>query len=185
MVLIPVAPFGTGYGWYWSCLIQHYTGCLLGWPGSLFYSYARTKKWDLGVTVNGFLAGLVAITCPCYWVDPVGAFFIGIVATFVMIGCAELLEYLRIDDPIGAVPVHLASGIWGTLSLGLFATGAYGLPTPTGVDTSSVVTGLFYGGGLNQLGLPGAGFLLDGSGNPGCLLRPDVRAEICWCAACL
>ena len=124
---------------------------------ALFYSYSRTKKWDLGVTVNGFLAGLVAITCPCYWVDPVGAFFIGIVATFVMIGCTELLEYLRIDDPIGAVPVHLASGIWGTLSLGLFATGVYGLPTPTGVDTSSVVTGLFYGGGLNQLGLQALG----------------------------
>ncbi|PYR34345.1 MAG: ammonium transporter, partial [Acidobacteria bacterium] len=56
-----------------------------------------------------------------------------------------------VDDPIGAVPVHLACGIWGTLSLGLFATGAYGVPTPTGVDTSTVVKGLFYGGGLSQL----------------------------------
>jgi len=70
-----------------------------------------------------------------------------------------LLEYLRIDDPIGAVPVHLIAGIWGTLSLGLFATGAYGAPTATGASTSSVVTGLFYGGGLSQLGLQALGSL--------------------------
>jgi len=118
---------------------------------TLFYMYARTKKWDLGMVVNGFLGGLVAITCPCYWVDPVGAFFIGLIAGVVVIWGVDLLEYLRIDDPIGAVPVHLICGIWGTLSLGLFATGAYGLPTPTGADTSSVVTGLFYGGGVTQL----------------------------------
>jgi len=118
---------------------------------ALFYSYIRSKKWDLGLIVNGFLGGLVAITCPCYWVDPVGAFFIGIVAALVVVWGIDALEYLRIDDPIGAVPVHLVAGIWGTLSLGLFATGAYGLPTPTGADTSSVVTGLFYGGGTSQL----------------------------------
>jgi Amt family ammonium transporter len=118
---------------------------------ALFYSYARTKKWDLGLTVNGFLGGLVAITCPCYWVDPIGAFFIGVVGALVVIWGLDLLEYLRIDDPIGAVPVHLIAGIWGTLSLGLFATGAYGAATATGADTSSVVTGLFYGGGATQL----------------------------------
>jgi len=62
-----------------------------------------------------------------------------------------LLEQLRIDDPIGAVPVHMIGGIWGTLSLGLFATGTYGFPTPTGADTTTVITGLFYGGGVGQL----------------------------------
>src|SRR5258708_6276773 len=124
---------------------------------ALFYSYARTKKWDLGLTVNGFLGGLVAITCPCYWVDPVGAFFIGIVAALVVVWGLDALEFLRIDDPIGAVPVHLVAGIWGTLSLGLFATGAYGAPTATGANTSSVVTGLFYGGGLSQLSLQALG----------------------------
>ncbi len=118
---------------------------------ALFYSYARGKKWDLGLTVNGFLAGLVAITCPCYWVDPIGAFFIGIGGALVMIWGLDVLEFFRIDDPIGAVPVHLIAGIWGTLSLGLFATGTYGLPTPTGADTTAVVTGLFYGGGASQL----------------------------------
>lgn len=118
---------------------------------ALFISYVRSKKWDLGLTVNGFLGGLVAITCPCYWVDPVGAFFIGIVAAFVVVWGLDLLEFLRIDDPIGAVPVHMMAGIWGTLSLGLFAAGKYGAPTPTGADTSSVVSGLFYGGGIDQL----------------------------------
>jgi Amt family ammonium transporter len=125
--------------------------CSAGLAG-LFISYLRSGKWDLGVTTNGFLAGLVAITCPCYWVDPVGAFFIGIGGAVVMVLATDLLEWLRIDDPIGAVPVHMAAGMFGTMSLGLFATGAYGAPTPTGADTSSVVTGLFYGGGLDQLG---------------------------------
>jgi ammonium transporter, Amt family len=118
---------------------------------ALAYAYARTGKWDLGFTVNGFLAGLVAITCPCYWVSPTGAFFIGLGGGVFVIWATDALEYLRIDDPIGAVPVHMVCGIWGTLSLGLFATGAYGVPTPTGVDTSTVVKGLFYGGGMAQL----------------------------------
>ncbi len=118
---------------------------------ALFYAYARVSKWDLGITTNGFLAGLVAITCPCYWVSPTGAFLIGAVAGLVVIWATDALEHLRIDDPIGAVPVHLACGIWGTVSLGLFATGAYGLPTPTGVDATVSVKGLFYGGGMAQL----------------------------------
>src|SRR5258708_4716822 len=118
---------------------------------ALLYSYIRTRKWDLGLTVNGFLAGLVAITCPCYWVDPVRAFFIGIGGGLVVVWGIDALEYLRIDDPIGAVPVHMVAGIWGTLSLGLFAAGKYGVPTATGADTSAVVSGLFYGGGVGQL----------------------------------
>jgi ammonium transporter, Amt family len=118
---------------------------------ALFISYGRTKKWDLGLTVNGFLGGLVAITCPCYWVDPVGAFCIGIVAAVVVVVGLEALEHLRIDDPIGAVPVHMFAGIWGTISLGLFAAGKYGAATPLGADTSAVVKGLFYGGGAQTL----------------------------------
>jgi Amt family ammonium transporter len=118
---------------------------------ALFIAFARTSKWDLGFTTNGFLAGLVAITCPCYWVSPTGAFFIGIVAGFVVVYATDLLEFARIDDPIGAVPVHMFGGIWGTLSLGLFATGQYGLPGPMGADTTTVVKGLLYGGGTTQL----------------------------------
>jgi Amt family ammonium transporter len=118
---------------------------------ALFISHMRVAKWDLGMTVNGFLAGLVAITCPCYWVDPVGAFFIGIGGAVVMVLATDLLEWLRIDDPIGAVPVHMGAGMFGTMSLGLFAAGKYGAPLPTGADTSALVTGLFYGGGVDQL----------------------------------
>jgi len=118
---------------------------------ALFFAYARISKWDLAATTNGFLAGLVAITCPCYWVSPTGAFFIGVGGALVALLAIDALEYLRIDDPIGAVPVHMVAGVWGTLSLGLFATGEYGLPTPVGVDTSTLVKGLFYGGGMSQL----------------------------------
>src|SRR5690349_9594052 len=112
--------------------------------------YPMTKKWDLGISVDGFLGGLVAITCPCYWVSPFGAVCIGAVAGVVVVYGIQLLEYLRIDDPIGAVPVHMFAGIWGTLSLGLLATGSYGVPTADGADTSTTVKGLFYGGGLHQ-----------------------------------
>ena len=131
--------------------------CSSGLVG-LFYSYARTKKWDLGVTVNTFLGGLVAITAPCYWVDPVGASFIGIGGALAVVWVTDLLEYMRIDDPIGAVPVHFAGGIFGTLSLGLFASG-YGYATPMGADTTVVLKGLFYGGGLSLLGTQAIGSL--------------------------
>jgi Amt family ammonium transporter len=114
--------------------------------------WGSTKgKFDLGFTVNGFLAGLVAITCPCYWVSPLGALLLGGVAGFVVFGGVKLLEYLRIDDPIGAVPVHGFCGIWGTLSLGLFASGQFGATGPYGPDNTAPVTGLFYGGGTSVL----------------------------------
>ncbi len=110
--------------------------------------FGGTKgKFDLPFTVNGVLAGLVAITCPCYWVSPTGAVLIGAIAGLVVYLVTGLLEYLRIDDPIGAVPVHGAAGIWGTWSLGLFACGKYGVAGPTGADNSAPLKGLFYGGG--------------------------------------
>ncbi len=118
---------------------------------AMFYAFPKTKKWDLGFTVNGFLAGLVAITCPCYWVSPTGSIIIGAVAGVLVVVGVELLEWLRIDDPIGAVPVHGFCGIWGTLSLGLFATGEFGASGPIAPDTSSLIKGLFYGGGMQVL----------------------------------
>ena len=118
---------------------------------AMFWAYKSSKKWDAGFTTNGFLAGLVAITCPCYWVSPVGAILLGGVAGVVVVLGVELLEWLRIDDPIGAVPVHGICGIWGTISLGLFACGKYGATGPTGPDNSAALKGLFYGGGTQVL----------------------------------
>src|ERR1700680_4989875 len=118
---------------------------------AMAYAYFLSKKWDAGFTVNGFLAGLVAITCPCYWVSPFGAIMLGGVAGVIVVLGVELLEWMRIDDPIGAVPVHGICGIWGTLSLGLFAVGKYGATGPLGPDNSAPVKGLFYGGGTQLL----------------------------------
>ena len=118
---------------------------------SIIYGYFMTKKWDAGYTTNGFLAGLVAITCPCYWVSPTGAVLLGGIAGVLVILGVELLEYLRIDDPIGAVPVHGFCGIWGTISLGLFACGRYGSTGPISPDNSAPLKGLFYGGGTQVL----------------------------------
>jgi Amt family ammonium transporter len=118
---------------------------------AMAYAYAMSGKWDVSFTVNGFLAGLVAITCPCYWVSPVGAILLGGIAGVIVVMGVELLEWLRIDDPIGAVPVHGICGIWGTLSLGFFACGKYGATGPTAPDNSAPLAGLFYGGGTTVL----------------------------------
>ena len=132
-----------------------------GGLASIFLVYFRTKKWDAGAITNGFLAGLVAITCPCYWVSPTGACALGAIAGVIVILGIDLLEYLRIDDPIGAWPVHGLCGVWGTLSLGLFASGEYNFSGSCAIlaqpmyavgdgkqDQTQFLTGLFYGGGL-------------------------------------
>ncbi|MGI9070624.1 MAG: ammonium transporter [Bryobacteraceae bacterium] len=118
---------------------------------AMTYAYIGSKKWDVSFTVNGFLAGLVAITCPCYWVSPTGAILLGGVAGVLVVAGVEVLEWLRIDDPIGAVPVHGFCGIWGTLSLGFFACGQYGATGPFAPDNSAPLKGLFYGGGFTVL----------------------------------
>jgi Amt family ammonium transporter len=122
-----------------------------GGLAAMFVAYMYSKKWDAGFTTNGFLAGLVAITCPCYWVTPTGSILLGGIAGVVVVLGVELLEYLRIDDPIGAVPVHGMCGIWGTLSLGLFASGQFGATGPISPDNSAPLKGLFYGGGTQLL----------------------------------
>lgn len=120
---------------------------------ALFFVYPRSKKWDCGMTLNGLLAGLVGITAPCYWVSPLGAIVIGGIAGVLVVLGTDFLEHMRIDDPCGAWPVHGLCGIWGTLSVGLFATGQFGAPTALGADNSAaaVIKGFFYGGGTDQL----------------------------------
>jgi Amt family ammonium transporter len=132
-----------------------------GGLAAIFVVYMRSKKWDAGAITNGFLAGLVAITCPCYWVSPTGACALGAIAGVIVILGIDLLEFLRIDDPIGAWPVHGLCGVWGTLSLGLFASGEYNFSGSCAIlaqpiyaagdgkqDQTQFLTGLFYGGGL-------------------------------------
>jgi Amt family ammonium transporter len=116
-----------------------------------FWGYGKSGKWDVSYTVNGFLAGLVAITCPCYWVSPAGSIALGAVAGVLVILATDVLEFLRIDDPVGAVPVHCVNGIWGTLSLGLFASGQFNASGPISGSTENPLTGLFYGGGATVL----------------------------------
>jgi ammonium transporter, Amt family len=129
-----------------------------GGLAAVFVAFYMVKKWDTAALVNGFLAGLVAITCPCYWVSDVGACILGAVAGVLVIVGMEVLEHFRIDDPVGAWPVHGVCGIWGTLSLGLFASGQYSAAgsSPTGVPdivakSPQALTGLFYGGGTAVL----------------------------------
>jgi Amt family ammonium transporter len=123
-------------------------------------AYFFQKKWDGSYLVNGFLAGLVAIACPCYWVTPIGSLLLGGVAGIVFVLGAELLEWLRIDDPLGTVPVHGICGVWGAISLGLFAAGKYGSAGAMAADTSAPLTGLFYGGGATLLLAQCAGTLI-------------------------
>src|SRR3954463_12238246 len=95
---------------------------------AVLFVYPRTKKWDVGMSINGFLGGLVAITAPCYWVDPMQAILIGAAAGVIVPLAVDFMEHRRWDDPIGAVPVHGMCGVWGTLSVGLFASGQFGIP---------------------------------------------------------
>lgn len=85
-----------------------------------------TKKPDLGTTINGTLAGLVAITAPCAYVTPLNSIFIGAIGGVIVVFGALLLEKLKIDDPVSAVPVHLFNGVWGTLAIGIFSTEGLG-----------------------------------------------------------
>ncbi|MDD5409095.1 MAG: ammonium transporter [Candidatus Omnitrophica bacterium] len=109
--------------------------------------FMKTKKWDVGMMLNGCLAGLVAVTAPCAWIEAWAAVVIGAVAgTLVVIG-VYFWEARGVDDPVGAVSVHAINGVWGLISVGLFADGTYGLCT----TSEPLVRGLFYGGGYGQL----------------------------------
>jgi Amt family ammonium transporter len=107
----------------------------------------RTGKWDTGMALNGLLAGLVAITCPCAWVEGWAAIVIGLIAGALMYASVKFIEARGIDDPVGAISVHGACGLWGLLSLGFFADGTYGNYSVE----PPFATGLFYGGGGGQL----------------------------------
>ncbi len=105
-------------------------------------------KPDLGMILNGTLAGLVAITAPCAFVSLASSFVIGAVAGVLVVLSVAMFDKLRIDDPVGALSVHLVNGVWGTLSLGFFAQHS---ALPAGLTAATFKDGLFFGGGSAQL----------------------------------
>ena len=120
----------------------------------MIFTWIKFGKPDISMCLNASLAGLVAITAPCDVTDAFGAIVIGAVAGLLVVFGVWLLDYkLHIDDPVGAVAVHCLNGIWGTIAVGLFAT-----DTSPAFETAGIHNGLFYGGGLTQLGLQLVGF---------------------------
>ena len=109
---------------------------------ALLVSWVVLKKPDASMALNGALAGLVAITAPCDGVSPVAAIIIGSIGGALVVFSVMFIDHvLKVDDPVGAVSVHGVCGLWGTLSCGLF----------------NMESGLFYGGGLKQLGVQALG----------------------------
>ncbi len=136
----------------------------LGCCAGMFWVWMRTGKPDPAMIMNGLLAGLVAITAPCAFVDPWAAAVIGLIAGVIVVEVVFFVDQkLKIDDPVGAVGVHFANGLWGVIAVGIFANGKYGidafganadgvqqgwnLTTTQIVDGHATgVTGILYGG---------------------------------------
>ena len=110
-------------------------------------SWSLFGKPDLSMIINGILAGLVGITAGCAFVNQVSAVIIGLVAGVLVVFSVSFFDRIKIDDPVGAVSVHLVCGVWGTLAVGLFAEGA----KEGGLYTDGPGTGLFFGGGFGPL----------------------------------
>ena len=125
----------------------------------MIFTWIKYGKPDVSMCLNASLAGLVAITAPCDVTDAFGAIIIGAVAGLLVVFGVWLLDHvLHIDDPVGAVAVHCMNGIWGTLAVGLFATDTapgYSIGNASG----ETLTGVFYGGGFELLGLQFVGFI--------------------------
>ncbi len=114
-----------------------------------FVTWKRYGKPDVSMAMNGILAGLVAVTAGCAVVSPAIAVAIGTVAGVLVVFSVEFIDkVLKVDDPVGAISVHAANGIWGTIAVGLFAQSSF-------AEASGLapVDGLFFGGGFKQLGI--------------------------------
>jgi len=164
MTMVVVGTFILAFGWFGfnagstlsgmdgqiaivavNTMLASASGAFLGY----LWSKVRFGKPDVSLLCNGMLAGLVAITAPCAFVDAPIAILIGAISGVLVIEAALFIErVMKIDDPVGAVAVHGVNGAFGVLAIGLFANGKYGAGL-NGVDGG--VTGLFYGGGMGQL----------------------------------
>jgi ammonium transporter, Amt family len=117
--------------------------------GAMTITWIKFGKPDLSMTLNGTLAGLVAITAPCASVTTGGAVAIGLIAgVLVFVSVLFIETKLKIDDPVGAISVHGVCGSFGTLCVGLFGSRAVDLPYWS--ETTAIKDGLFYGGGIHQ-----------------------------------
>lgn len=125
----------------------------------MIFTWIKYGKPDVSMSLNASLAGLVAITASCDSTDALGSVAIGAVAGLLVVFGVWFLDYkLHIDDPVGAVAVHMLNGIWGTIAVGLFATDTapgYSIANKSG----ETLTGLFYGGGFELLGIQCIGVL--------------------------
>ena len=117
---------------------------------TMIYTWIKNGKPDVSMSLNGSLAGLVAITAGCHTVDILGSLIIGIVAGILVVIAVEVVDSkLKVDDPVGAVAVHMCNGIWGTIAVGIFSK-------------DEATLGLLYGGGFTQLGKQLLGILCIG-----------------------
>lgn len=122
---------------------------------STIVSWLFIGKPDLGMTINGCLAGLVAITGGCAYITIVDSLIIGAIAGIIVVFAVVFFDRIKVDDPVGATSVHLCCGVFGTICIGLFAK--------EGVTTLSVRNGLFYGGGFKLLGTQFLGIVAVGA----------------------
>lgn len=115
----------------------------IGGVAAMFYMWIKFGKPDPSMTANGVLAGLVAITAPCAFVNAISAFIIGLIGGILVCVAVSFVENkMKIDDPVGAISVHCVNGVWGVIAVGLFADGQYG----DGLNgVKGGVTGLFFG----------------------------------------
>ena len=135
----------------WRTAAKSYSCCLPTAPArrccaaiisSTLTAWIMLGKPDFSMTVNGALAGLVAITAPCAFVSVMSSAIIGLIAGFIVVLAVIFFDKRKIDDPAGALSVHLVNGMWGTIAVGLFATA----DSPGGG-----ADGLFHGGGMGPL----------------------------------
>jgi ammonium transporter, Amt family len=132
---------------------------------AMFYCMWRMGKPDPGMMANGMLAGLVAITAPCAFVQPWAAAVLGSIAAVLVVESVFFFERRGVDDPVGAISVHGVCGIWGVLCVGIFADGRYGAAwnlTDTAATKGHGVTGFLYDTslGFKQLGAQAIGALV-------------------------
>lgn len=139
---------------------------------STITAWVLLKKPDIGMTLNGCLAGLVAVTAPCSVISPYSAAIVGGIAGVIVVFAVLMFDRLKIDDPVGATSVHLVNGVFGTLCVGLFAEKGIVIAN-LGLAEDKAFSGLFFGGGIAQLKAQIVGILC----TAGYVL---VVSSICW-----